>query len=77
MSPNTCPPCLRSLQAVFALARKLAVLIYRMLRYGQDYVDEGAERYEDRFCQRRLCSLKMSARSLGFTLVPEAEANAA
>ncbi len=63
--------------AVFALARKLAVLIYRMLRYGQDYVDEGAERYEDRFCQRRLCSLKMSARSLGFTLVPEAEANAA
>ncbi len=28
--------------AVFALARKLAVLIYRMLRYGQDYVDEGS-----------------------------------
>ena len=27
--------------AVFALARKLADLVYRMLRYGQDYVDIG------------------------------------
>ena len=63
--------------AVFAVARKLAVLIYRMLRYGQDYVDEGAERYEDRFLQRRLCSLKMSARFLGYKLVAEAEPTAA
>ena len=27
--------------AVFAIARRLATLIYRMLRYGQDYIDEG------------------------------------
>ena len=32
--------------AVFATARKLAVLVYRMLRFGQDYVDEGEAAYE-------------------------------
>ena len=63
--------------AVFALARKLAILIYRMLRYGQDYVDEGAKRYEARFAERRLRSLKMNAQSLGFKLVPEVQPEAA
>ena len=29
--------------AVFATARKLATLIYRMLRWGASYVVEGAE----------------------------------
>jgi predicted cupin superfamily sugar epimerase len=32
--------------AVFATARKLATLIYRLLRYGQFGVDEGAEACE-------------------------------
>ena len=32
--------------AVFSMARRLAVLVYRMLRYGQDYVDMGEESYE-------------------------------
>jgi hypothetical protein len=31
--------------AVFATARKLATLIYRLLRGGQPYVDEGVEAY--------------------------------
>ena len=34
--------------AVFATARKLAQLVYRLLRWGQAYVDEGAEAYEKR-----------------------------
>jgi transposase len=58
--------------AVFAMARKLATLVYRMLRYGQDYVDEGLQAYEARFEQRRLCSLKQAARSLGYELLPVA-----
>ena len=33
--------------AVFATARKLATLIYRTLRWGQQYVDEGAEAFEN------------------------------
>jgi hypothetical protein len=32
--------------AVFATARKWATLIYRLLRWGQQYVDEGAEAFE-------------------------------
>ena len=32
--------------AVFATARKLAALIFRMLRWRQPYVDEGVQAYE-------------------------------
>jgi transposase len=56
--------------AVFATARKLATYIYRMLRYGQDYVDEGAQAYEQRFQQRRLASMRTSAKQMGYELVP-------
>jgi len=57
--------------AVFATARKLAQLIYRMLRYGQDYVDIGEKAYEAQFEARRLSSLKEAAHGLGYTLVQE------
>jgi transposase len=56
--------------AVFAIARKLAQLIYRMLRYGQDYCDIGEEAYELQFTQRRLHALYNTAKSLGYELVP-------
>jgi transposase len=54
--------------AVFATARQLARLIYRMLRYGQDYVDVGEKAYEEKFQARRLAGISEAARSLGFTL---------
>jgi len=54
--------------AVFATARQLARLVYRMLRYGQDYVDLGEKAYEDQFHMRRLAAITESARSLGYTL---------
>jgi transposase len=57
--------------AVFDTARRLAKLIYRMLRFGQDYVDIGEQAYERQYAARRLASLKESARSLGFTLVEQ------
>ena len=57
--------------AVFATARQLAKLRYRMLRFGHDYVDIGEQAYERRFALRRLASLKEAARSLGFTLVAQ------
>ncbi len=56
--------------AVFAVARKLATLIYRMLRYGQHYVDIGEKAYEERFRQKRLAWLKTTAISIGYDLVP-------
>lgn len=54
--------------AVFATARQLARLVYRMLRFGQDYVDIGEKAYEEKFQIRRLAALNETARSLGFTL---------
>lgn len=56
--------------AVFATARKLATYIYRLLRFGQDYVDEGAQAYEQRFQQRRLASMRNVAKQMGYELVP-------
>jgi len=56
--------------AIFVIARKLAILVYRMLRYGQDYVDLGEAHYEARFRQRRLDGLRHTAQDLGYTLIP-------
>ena len=61
--------------AVFAIARKLATLVYRMLRYGQDYLDIGEQAYEAQFQHRRLASLAAAAQSLGYTLVQKEVAN--
>jgi transposase len=56
--------------AIFDTARRLAKLVYRMLRYGTDYVDIGETAYEERFKARRLKSVAHVAKSLGFALVP-------
>jgi len=58
--------------AVFASARKLATLIYRLLRWGQPHVDEGAAAYEKRHQEARIKSLTAAAKSLGFQLTPKA-----
>ena len=55
---------------MFATARKLATLIYRLLRWGQPYVDEGAAAYENRYRQRRITSLMAKAKQLGYQLTP-------
>lgn len=55
--------------AVFATARKLATLVYRLLRYGQAYVDEGQLAYEARYNAARIRALQANATRLGFQLV--------
>jgi len=55
--------------AVFATARKLAQLVYRMLRYGQDYIDIGEAAFDARFAQRRLDGMKQAAKDLGYDLI--------
>ncbi len=57
--------------AVFATARKLATLIYRLLRYGKPYVDEGAEAYEKRTRERSIKGLTARAKQLGYQLTPK------
>lgn len=56
--------------AVFATARKLATLIYRLLRWGQPYIDEGEAAFEKRYQQVRIKSLEAKAKSLGYQLIP-------
>jgi transposase len=55
--------------AVFATARKMAQLVYRMLRWGQPYLDQGQRAYEERFQAQRLRSLAATASQFGFQLV--------
>ena len=45
-------------KAVTATAHKLAKLVYSMLRYGQAYVDAGAEYYESQYHHRALRAAK-------------------
>lgn len=56
-------------KAITATARKLARIIYSMLRYGTDYVDRGAASYEEQYRQRTLRSLVQRAKDLGYQLV--------
>ena len=56
--------------AVFATARKLAQLIYRLVRYGQAYVDTGSEVYEARFTQRRLATYTRALKEMGYKIQP-------
>ena len=57
-------------KAITATAHKLARIIYAMLRYGQDYVDAGAEYYESQYQHRALRAAKRRAAQLGYQLVP-------
>jgi hypothetical protein len=41
-------------KAITAMVHRLARLVYRMLKYGQQYVDKGAEHYEQRNRQQRI-----------------------
>jgi hypothetical protein len=55
--------------AIKAMAAKLARLIYRMLRYGTKYVDNGSRYYELQQRTREIRRLKLKAATLGFHLV--------
>ena len=57
--------------AVFATARKLAQYIYRALRWGQAYIDEGVEAYERRYEHTQLRRLTQRAAQAGYDLVPK------
>jgi len=55
--------------AIKAMAAKLARLVYRMLRFGMQFVDKGAEVYETQHRQRQINSLKRKAAQLGFQVL--------
>jgi transposase len=61
---------LGSPKAITGIAHKLAKIVYRMLKYGEDYVQHGADEYEAQFQERRMAALKRTAASMGYRLEP-------
>jgi hypothetical protein len=56
--------------AIVAMAHDLPGLVYRMLRYGCQYVEKGMAEYEIRFRLQRLKWLKREAKSLDMQILP-------
>lgn len=54
-----------SAKAIVATAHKLAKLIYRMLKYGEQYVARGQDEYEKHYRERQIKNLKRQAKNLG------------
>jgi transposase len=59
-------------KAITAMAHLPARLVYRMLKFGQAYVDKGME-YETRYRQQQLQWVAKQAAALNMQLVPVAE----
>jgi transposase len=57
-------------KAVVATARKIAERVYRLLKYGQQYVAQGEHAYEQAYQLRTLKAMARKAQALGYKLVP-------
>ena len=55
--------------AIKATARKLAILYYKMLRNGIDYVEKGLAKYEEMYKDKMIKSLTKKAANFGLMLV--------
>ncbi len=60
-------------KAVVATARKIAERVYRFLKYGQEYVRQAEQVYEEAYRLRTLKGMARKAESLGYKLVPVTE----
>jgi hypothetical protein len=56
-------------KAITAMAHKLSRLVYRMLKYGQVYVDKGMQYYDERYRDQQIDLLKKKAAKLGLQIV--------
>lgn len=55
--------------ATKAMAAKLARLLYRMLRYGMKYLDQGAQFYEAQHRKQQITHFKRKAAQLGLQII--------
>ena len=58
-------------KAVVATARKIAERVYRLLKYGQEYVRQSQDAYEQAYQLRLVKSLAKKAAHLAYKLVPQ------
>jgi hypothetical protein len=57
-------------KAITAMAHTLARLVYRMLKFGYHYVDQGIQYYEAKYRQQQLRWAAKQAAALNMQLVP-------
>lgn len=57
-------------KAITAMAHVLARLVYRMLKFGHEYVDRGIQFYETKYKQQQLQWVAKQAAALSMQLVP-------
>jgi len=57
-------------KAITAMAHMLARLVYRMLKFGHEYVDRGIQFYETKYRQQQLRWVAKQAAALSMQLVP-------
>ena len=57
-------------KAITAMAAKLARLVYRMLKFGEEFVDKGIAHYEEQYQKQKLASLAAQAKKQGYVLQP-------
>ena len=62
-------------KAITATAHKLARIFYHLWTTGENFIDLGADAYEQQYQQRVLKHLKQRAKQMGFELVPEPTVN--
>jgi transposase len=63
-------------KAIVATARKLAERVWRLLRYGEEYVCQGVAAYEAAYQARLVKGLARKAAELGYRLEPAATSEA-
>ena len=56
-------------KAITAVAHKLACLIWRMIKFGEEYVDQGQKSYEEQYQRSQRDHLIKRARNLGLLVV--------
>jgi transposase len=55
-------------KAITAMAHTLARLLYRLLKYGEEYVDKGEQYFEHKLREQKLNKLRRDAAGFGLTL---------
>src|ERR1700719_4570258 len=56
-------------KAITAMAHRIARLVYRMLKYGEQYVDKGMSYYEEKYWENEIRSIQKRAKQLGLQIV--------
>jgi transposase len=57
-------------KAIVAMAHQLARLIWRLMSYGKDYVDQGGAKYEAKYRAQRIVWLQKQAAEMNLQLLP-------